>query len=207
MTDYDNATPQAELMLSEANSALLRRSPRRWAKPAIFAGALGCGIALGLGGFAAVAATDPAGWGQGLRLAFVQHAVGTALDSVGASAEQENKVHDIVAAKFAEIAPNPDEHAALRKRALELLAAPTVDRAEIEKLRAQAVAAFDVKSKAVIGGVLDIADQLTPSQRIKLSAEIEAMPRPGPMMMMGPWGGWRHGGPMPGASDGETDRE
>ncbi len=129
--------------------------------------------------------------------------IGRALDSVGASAEQENKVHDIVAAKFAEIAPDPDEHAALRKHALELLAAPTIDRAEVEKVRAQAVAAFDAKSKAVVGGLLDIADQLTPDQRAKLAAEIEAMPQHGPMM--GPWGGWRHGGPMFGPPDGGAD--
>ena len=129
--------------------------------------------------------------------------IGRALDSVGASAEQENKVHDIVAAKFAEIAPNPDEHAALRKHALELLSAPTIDRAEVEKVRAEAVAAFDAKSKAVVGGLIDIADQLTPDQRAKLAARIEAMPQHGPMM--GPWGGWRHGGPMSGPPDGGAD--
>ena len=103
-------------------------------------------------------------------------------------------------AKFAEIAPNPEEHAALRKRALELLAAPAIDRAEVEKLRAQAVAAFDAKSKAMVGGLLDIADQLTPDQRAKLAAQIEAMPPHGPMM--GPWGGGpRHGGPVHGGPD------
>ena len=95
-----------------------------------------CGIALGLGAYAATASTETAGWRQGVRLAFVQHMIGRALDSVGASAEQENKVHDIVVAKFAEIAPNPEEHAALRKQALELLAAPTIDRAAVEKVRA-----------------------------------------------------------------------
>jgi Spy/CpxP family protein refolding chaperone len=143
---------------------------------------------------------DHAEWRQGLHLAFVQHMVAHALDSVGASAAQEAKVHDIVAAKFAEIAPNPDEHAAMRKQALELLAAPTIDRAAVEKLRLQAVATFDAKSKAVVGSVLDIADQLTPEQRVKLAAELEAMPHDGPMMM-GPWGGHHHGGPMFGGPD------
>jgi Spy/CpxP family protein refolding chaperone len=130
--------------------------------------------------------------------------IGNALDSVGASAEQEGKVHDIVVARFAEIAPNPETHAAMRKHALELLAAPTIDRAEVEKMRAEAVATFDTKSKAVVGGLLEIADQLTPDQRAKLAAEIEAMPQHGPMMM-GPWGGWRHGGPMSDAPDGGRD--
>jgi Spy/CpxP family protein refolding chaperone len=198
MTDTDNATHWPESPLLETKRDLGGRGPRRWAAPAVLAGALACGIALGFGAYAATASTETAGWRQGVRLAFVQHMIGRALDSVGASAEQENKVHDIVVARFAEIAPDPEEHAALRKHALELLAAPTIDRAEVEKVRAQAVATFDAKSKAVVGGLLDIADQLTPDQRAKLAAQIEAMPAHGPMMM-GPWGGGRHGGPMFGA--------
>src|SRR5271165_1110438 len=197
MTDNDNATLRPEPPLLETKRDLAGRGPRRWAAPAVFSGAL----ALGLGAYAA---TEGADWRQGVRLAFVQHMIGRALDSVGASAEQENKVHDIVVAKFAEIAPNPEEHAALRKHALELLSAPTIDRAEVEKVRAQAVATFDAKSKAVVGGLIDIAEQLTPDQRAKLAAQIEAMPRHGPMMM-GPWGGWRHGGPMFGAPDRGAD--
>jgi len=206
MTDNDNAnaTLPHEPPQPETKRDLGGRGPRRWATPAALAGVLACSIALGLGVYAATAATEGADWGQGVHLAFVQHMIGRALDSVGASAEQENKVHDIVVARFAEIAANPEEHAALRKHALELLAAPTIDRAEVEKIRDQAVAAFDAKSKAVAGGLIDIAEQLTPDQRVKLAAQIEAMPQHGPMMM-GPWGGWRHGGPMFGAPDGGAD--
>ena len=126
-------------------------------------------------------------WRQGARLTFVQRAVARALDSVGASAEQEAKVHDIVAAKFAEIAPNPADHENLRKQALELLAAPTIDRAAVERLRVDAVGMFDAKSKALVGGLLEVADQLTPPQRAQLAAEAADMARRGPMM--GRWGG------------------
>ena len=127
--------------------------------------------------------------GQGVRLVFVQHMIGRALDSVGASSAQEAKAHDIVAAKFAEVAPDPKQHEEMRKQALELLAAPTIDRAAAEKLRTDAVANFDAKSKMVVGAVLDIADQLTPAQRTQLTARIAEMAQHGPM---GPWG-WRHG--------------
>lgn len=200
MTDNDNSMLGREPPLLETKRDLGGRGPRRWRAPALFAGVLACGIALGLGAYAAATSAGADGWRQGARLAFVQHEVRRALDAAGASAEQENKAHDIVVAKFAEIAPNPEEHAALRKRALELLAAPAIDRAEVEKLRAQAVAAFDAKSKAMVGGLLDIADQLTPDQRAKLAAQIEAMPPHGPMM--GPWGGGpRHGGPVHGGPD------
>ena len=54
-------------------------------------------------------------------------------------------------------------------------------------MRLDAVAKFDAKSKTVAAGLLDIADQLTPDQRAKLAAHIEAMAQRGPMG--GPWGG------------------
>jgi len=204
MTNNDNAAQRPETPIQDAGRDPGGRAPRRWKTPAIFVGVLACGFALGIGAYAATAPTDPTGLRQGVRLAFVQHMIGRALDSVGANAAQESKVHDIVAAKFAEIAPNPDERAALRKQALELLAAPTVDRAAVEKLRVQAVATFDAKSKAVVGGLVDIADQLTPDQRTKLAGEIEAMRQHG-HGMMGPGRGWRHGGPMNGGPDNEDD--
>ncbi len=166
-------------------------------------GVLVCGVALGVGGLAAAAAgMDPMGWRHGARLAFVQSAVAHALNSVGASAEQEAKVHDIIAAKFAEIAVKPDDHEALRKQALALLAAPTIDRAAVERLRADVVTIFDAKSKAVVGGLLDVADQLTPPQRAELAAELADMARRGPMT------GWERGPhwrPMDGGPDGAPD--
>ena len=158
-------------------------------------GVLMCGVALGVGGFAAAATgMDHFAFRQGARLAFAQGIVAHALDSIGASSEQEGKIHDIVAAKFAEIAPKPEEHEAMRKQALALLGAPTIDRAAVEKMRTDAVTAFDAKSKALVGGLLDIADQLTPQQRAELTAEIAEMPHHGPMMG---WGGF-HGHPMDG---------
>jgi len=204
MSNNDNAAQRPETPPQGTGPDLGGRGARRWRTPAIYAGVLACGFALGIGAYAATGPSDPIGLRQGVRLAFVQHMVGRALDSVGASTEQEGKVHDIIAAKFAEIAPNPDEHAALRKQALELLTAPTIDRVAVEKLRVQAVATFDAKSKAVVGGLVDIADQLTPDQRTKLAGEIEAM-RQQHHGMMGPWGGWRHDGPMNHGPDNEAN--
>ena len=169
----------------------------------MLAGFLVGGVALAAGGYAATTgAADGPGWREGMRLAFAQRAVTRALDSVGASSAQEAKIHDIVAARFAELGPNPDERAAMRKQALDLLAAPTVDRAAVEKMRLDAVAKFDAKSKTVAAGLLDIADQLTPDQRAKLAAHIEAMAQRGPMG--GPWGHWGHGGPRDHGPGGPT---
>ena len=203
MTSIDNVPmpPEPPIQQSQPNRARSGGSP--WPRVMALAGVLACGVALGAGGAAAVAAgMDPMGWRQGARLAFVQHAVTHALDSVGASAAQEAKVHDIIAAKFVEIAPKPDDHAALRKQALDLLAAPTIDRAAVERLRADAVTMFDAKSKAIVGGLLDVADQLTPPQRAQLAAEVADMARHGPMM--GRWGG-SHDRPFDGTADSAPD--
>jgi periplasmic protein CpxP/Spy len=195
MTDIDNLNlpPEPPLRQPEPEDEPVRSSA--WRRTFAFVGVLVGGVALGAGGFAVAAAgADNLGWKQGARLALVQGAVSHALDSVGANAAQEAKVHDIIAIKFAEIAPDPAQHEAMRKQALELLAAPTIDRAAIEKMRADAIANLDAKSKTLVGGLLDIADQLTPQQRTALTAEIGEMAQHG--AMMGPWGGWRHGHPM-----------
>ena len=209
MTSIDNAPLQPEPPIQQPQPKSARTGASPWPRAVAFVGVLAAGVALGVGGAAAVAAgMDHMAWRQGARLTFVQHAVARALDSVGASAAQEAKVHDIIAAKFAEIAPNPDDHAALRKQALDLLAAPTIDRAAVERLRADAVTIFDAKSKAVVDGLLDVADQLTPPQRAQLAAEVADMARHGPVM-----GGWGRphdrlfNGPADGAPDTGPDKE
>ena len=67
---------------------------------------------------------------------------------------------------------------------------------------------FDAKSKAVVDGLLDVADQLTPPQRAQLAAEVADMARHGPVM-----GGWGRphdrlfNGPADGAPDTGPDKE
>jgi Spy/CpxP family protein refolding chaperone len=192
MTDHDNASPPPKTPAAAPAPADRRSRLFTWPRAFAFGGVLAAGIALGAlgaGGLAIAAGMDHFGWANGPRLAFVQGVVTHALDSIGASAAQEARIHDIVAAKFADVAPDPKQHEAMRKQALDLLAAPTIDRAAVEKLRTDAVANFDAKSKMVVGAVLDIADQLTPAQRTQLTARIAEMAQHGPM---GSWG-WRHG--------------
>ena len=196
MTDIDNLNLPPEPPLRQPAPEDERVRSSSWRRTFAFVGVLVGGVALGAGGFAVAAAgADNLGWKQGMRLAMIQGAVAHALDSVGANAAQEAKVHDIIAIKFAEIAPNPAEHEAMRKQALALLAAPAIDRAAVEKMRADAIANLDAKSKTLVGGLLEIADQLTPPQRVALTAAIGEMARHHDSMM-GPWGGWRHGHPM-----------
>jgi Spy/CpxP family protein refolding chaperone len=155
------------------------------------------GLALGAGGLAFAATVQGQfDFHRGPRLALIQQFALRALDSIGATSAQEAKVHDIIAAAFADIVPGQEEHEALRQHVLDLLRTPTIDRAAVEKLRADHVADIEAKSKKIVAAILDIADQLTPEQRAKLVAHVESMDGFGPMMR----GRWHS---MQGAPDGD----
>jgi Spy/CpxP family protein refolding chaperone len=200
MSNTDSTAQQPQTFRHTTRSTGGAHGRSAWLRALTLVGVLVGGVALGAGGYAATTSSNGVGWREGMHLAFAQRAVSRALDGVGASAAQEAKIHDIVAARFAELGPNPEEHAAMYKQALDLLVAPTIDRAAVEKMRLDAVAEFDGKSKTVVAGLLDIADQLTPEQRTKLAAQIEAMSQHGPMG--GPRGHWGHG-PMMGGPEGD----
>jgi Spy/CpxP family protein refolding chaperone len=57
----------------------------------------------------------------------------------------------------------------------ELLLAPSVDRAQIEALRAEQVRALDEASKRLVGAFGDAAELLTPEQRAALAEEMHKM--------------------------------
>ena len=162
----------------------------------IGAALIGGGIG-GTGGFA-LADGGPwaGGWHHGPRLERIQNMVRRALDGVGANSAQEAKIHDIVASTV-ETMRGDAGRAAMHQQMIALLRAPTIDRAAVEKLRADAVAAFDAKSKTLVAAVLDGADQLTPDQRAQLATRAEAMMERHRMMMQE-----RRGGPDGGGMDG-----
>lgn len=135
------------------------------------------------------------GWHHGPRIGMIQHAVRGALENVGATTAQEDKIHDIIATSYAEIDKGGADREAMRKQVLDLMKAPTLDRAAIEKVRADKIGEIDAESKKIVGALLDAAGQLTPEQRTKLVQNAEdRMSHRG----WGGWGGWRHGGPMDG---------
>jgi len=181
-----------------------------WKRSLVMGGVLTGAVAFGAG-LALAAGPQAFGWRHGPQIERVQQIALGVLDSVGATSAQEAKIHDIIAAAFADVAPDPKDREAMRKQVLDLLRAPTVDRAAVEKLRADQVAKIDATSKKLVGGVLDIAAQLTPEQRTKLADRADAMVERGPMG--GAWGGphgpaggpWHHpmfDGRGPGDADG-----
>ena len=164
---------------------------------AIAAALLGGGIAIGAAGFATAQGMGPGGWHHhhGPKIGMVQFFAHNALENVGATSDQETKVHDIIAAAYQKIEPTDGKREEMRKQVLELLKAPTIDRGAAEKLRAEKIADMDAKSKVILAAALDAAGQLTPEQRTKLVQNVEAR------MEEHHHGGWRHWGHEDGGPD------
>ncbi|MBL8352652.1 MAG: periplasmic heavy metal sensor [Burkholderiaceae bacterium] len=94
------------------------------------------------------------------------------LDSVGASAEQKTRVHDIFKAAQADLAQQRQAGQGLHQQMLQLMAAPQVDAAAAEALRQQQQAQHDAVSKRMLQAMLDASAVLTPEQRQKLAEQM-----------------------------------
>ena len=88
---------------------------------------------------------------------------------VDATPEQKDKLAAVAKELARDMAPLRDKLKAARSQGIELMAAPTLDRAAIEKLRAGQIAPTDSSSKRITQAVADAAEVLTPEQRKKLA--------------------------------------
>jgi Spy/CpxP family protein refolding chaperone len=97
-----------------------------------------------------------------------------ALADAQATPDQTARIHQILGAAMQQLMPlhkqDADQHADLHR----LFMAPTIDRAEIEKQRAQHVADFDQESRILATAFADAAEVLTPAQRASLAAKMQA---------------------------------
>ena len=90
-----------------------------------------------------------------------------------ASTEQKTKINAIAQKAADDIFALRAKHLEARKQILDTLAAPTVDRARLEALRADQMKLADAATKRVADAAADIADVLTPAQRADLGQRIE----------------------------------
>jgi periplasmic protein CpxP/Spy len=106
-----------------------------------------------------------------------------------ATPEQQAKLQAIAKSAVTDLAPMRDKVRATHQKVRALLTAPTVDRAAIEALRAEQLAAMDSVSKRLAQAVGDAAEVLTPDQRRKLGDMLPPLGEPG----RGGWHMWRRG--------------
>lgn len=92
------------------------------------------------------------------------------LDAVGASDDQKTRIGSILHTGFEPMAKLHEDMGATHKSLHQILAAPTVDRAALEQLRAAQIARIDSASRAATGAMADAAEVLRPDQRAKLVA-------------------------------------
>jgi len=94
------------------------------------------------------------------------------LTRIGASEAQRSQVEGILKGAFTELETTQQLHHDAMGKAHELLLAPSVDRAQIEALRAGQMRAFDDASKRMLTAFEDAAEVLSPEQRTALAAEV-----------------------------------
>ena len=92
---------------------------------------------------------------------------------VDATPEQSAKLVEIAKSAAKELHPLRQKVAEARQRGMELLSAPTVDRAALERLRGEQIQAADAASKRLSQALADAADVLTPEQRKKAAQHIQ----------------------------------
>ena len=90
------------------------------------------------------------------------------LAEIDATPEQRERIATILKGLANDMQQNRQRHMQARRQSLELLAAPTIDRAQLEKLRVEQMQLGDVTSRRMLQAMMDSAEVLNPEQRAKL---------------------------------------
>ena len=92
---------------------------------------------------------------------------------VDATPDQQAKLTQIAKAAAKDLRPLREKVRNARRQGMQLLSAPTIDRAAIERLRAEQIQGADALSKRMAQAFADAAEVLTPDQRKKVAERMQ----------------------------------
>jgi periplasmic protein CpxP/Spy len=95
------------------------------------------------------------------------------LTKIGASDAQKTQIEAILKPALDDMKATHDAHFAAFKQFHEAISAPSIDRAQLETLRAAQLKLLDEASKRLVIAISDAAEVLSPEQRAALAREIE----------------------------------
>jgi protein CpxP len=104
---------------------------------------------------------------------------------IDATKEQQDRLIAITKSAVKDLLPLREKMQGARRQGIDLLTQPTLDRAAVEKLRADQMATADEASRRVAKALADVAEVLTPEQRRSIADRIP------PGGAWRPW--WRRG--------------
>ncbi len=95
------------------------------------------------------------------------------LDMVKASDAQRAQIQQIMQAAAADLAAQGEARQALRKQAMAVLTAPTVDPAAAEQVRQQMLVQHDKGSRRMMAATLEVSRVLSPEQRAQWAEHMQ----------------------------------
>ncbi|TAG27214.1 MAG: periplasmic heavy metal sensor [Burkholderiales bacterium] len=128
--------------------------------------------------------------GRGDPAAMAERRVDHLIKLVNGTPEQKTKLLALAQAAMTDMKPLREQLSGARKRGMELLAAASIDRSAVDKLRGEQVQLMDGISRRMSAHMMDAAEVLTPAQRVIVADKMKQRGEGGGHRGYGGHGGW-----------------
>ncbi len=148
-----------------------RRTRHGFLSGIVLGGVAGAVLAVSVGAFAQFGGHRSAGHGAfdaDFAVERAEFAIEMILGRIDATDAQQDQITTIVQGVIADAQTVMAEHGNTHEAMREILTQPYVDRVALEQLRASAILDADTTSQRVVQAIADVADVLTPEQRVEL---------------------------------------